>query len=360
MSLIDLVRALFFGNEKYTFKFSNNLLINQLYIDIEQIINIKETVKQGGLFQNHIIISQDINDIINYIECGNRYFLDHCKLKNEFPLELKSNIMRNFFYELSRACRGDLNNGILSNNFKKDDIPIPSYSDEETLQLILKNKNDYYLTFKNAEYWGIIAKKLLYKERPYTLTTIHLSVQYFRDILRLYDIKCKSLGNIINPYSFILTKYDSFVDPIHWQSVESLKLYFHYYPKSSLSQTCLELINLIITALMTANDDLLPKNILKDEIQLRKFIKNVENIHNRLDKVDSSNIPLKLIDVFHRLLAHSKLDYLWTILHLEETKYSSGNNILINMYLKNVELEQENKLLREEIIRIKKMYHANL
>lgn len=358
--LYDLIRALLFGNKKFKLKISNDLLINQLYLDIQRVIDIEEIVEQGGLLKNQTIILQDLDNLINYIERGNKHFLDNCSFKNEFQLELKTCIIRNFYYNLSRVCRGKIDNGILSNNVQKDRIPLPSKSDEETLEHILNNDNSDYLIFKNAEFWGNVAKKLINEERPYVLTEIQLPIQYLRDIQRLYDIKCKSLGNIINPYSLILSKYDFFIDSIHWQSVESFRLYLEHFPESSLSKTCLEFINLIITAIMTADDDLLPKNILNDEIQLRRFIKNIESVHNRIQKVHSSNIPLKTIDVFHRLLALNKYDYMWDILYLEKTRNSNTSNILINMYLKNIELEKENKSLREELINIENKFHANV
>lgn len=357
--LYSLFRSLLFGNRNFQLKPYNNIVINKLVLDIQKIINVEETIRLGGLFRNQTIILQDLEYIIRYIERGNNHFLDKCSLKNKFPLELKSSIVRNFFYNLSRVCRGDLDNGILSNNYKKDIIPISNKLDEETLQHILKNENDYYLSFQNAEFWGMISKRLLQNEKPYNLSSIKLPRTYLKDIQHLYDIKCYSLGKIVNPYSLVLIHYNNFVDPIHWESVKALQLFIEHFPENVFSQTCRDFINLIITAIMTANNELLPKNILKDEIQLRKFIKNIDRIHNRIQKVNSNNTPLKLIDVFHRLLALLKYDYMWDVLNLDENTLPNETNILINMYLKNIELERENKMLREELITIEKKFHAN-
>lgn len=356
--LYILVRSLLFGNKNFQLKPYKNIVINKLVLDIQKVINVEETIRLGGLFRNQIIILQDLENIIRYIERGNNHFLDKSSLKNNFRLELKSSTVRNFFYNLSRVCRGDLDNGLLSNNYKKDTIPVSNKSDEETLQHILKSENDEYLSFQNAEFWGVICKRLLQNEKPYSFSPIKLHANYLRDIQRLYDIKCYSLGKIINPYSLALVPYHNFVDPIHWESVNALHLFIEHFPENVFSQTCKEFINLIITAIMTANNELLPKNILKEEIQIRKFIKNVERIHNRIQKVNSNNTPLKLIDVFHRLLALLKYDYMWDILNLEETTLENENNILINMYLKNIELERENKMLRESLINIEKKFHA--
>lgn len=356
--LYTLLRSLLFGNRNFQLKPYNNIAINKLILDIQKVINVEETIRLGGLFRNQAIISRDLENIIQYIERGNNYYLDKCSLKNKFPLELKSSIARNFFYNLGRVCRGDLDNGILSNNYKKDTIPISNKSDEETLQHILKNESDYYLSFQNAEFWGMISKRLLQNQKPYTLSAMSLPGNYLRDIQRLYDIKCYSLGKIINPYSLVLIPYHNFVDPIHWESVNALQLFIEHFPENALSQTCRKFINLIITAIMTGNNELLPKNILKDEIQLRKFIKNIERIHNRIQKVNSNNTPLKLIDVFHRLLALLKYDYMWDVLNLEEITFQDENNLLINMYLKNIQLERENKILRKDLITIEKKFHA--
>ena len=344
-----LIRAILFGRKNFQLKpYKNSILVNKLFLDLQKIVNIEETIRQGGLLRNYAVILHDLENIINYIERGNRYFFDKCSMKNENPLELKTSIVRNFFYNLNRVCRGNLDNGLVSNNYIKEKIPLPDKTDQETLEHILKSENDAYFVFKNAEFWGIIAKSLIQKERPYTLTPLNLPIQYLRDVQRLYDIKCQSLGKIVDPYSFILTSYESFVDPIHWQSVESLKLFIEHFPENTFSKTCRDFINLIITAIMTANDNLLPPKILKDEMQLRKFIKNVENIHNRIEKVSGTSTPLKLIDIFHRLLALLKYDYMWDVICLEETTGFS-DTILMSMYLKNIELERENKLLREEL-----------
>lgn len=357
--LYTLFRSLLFGNRNFQLKPYNNIVINKLVLDLQKIINVEETIRLGGLFRNQTIILQDLENIIRYIERGNNHFLDKCSLKNKFPLELKSSIVRNFFYNLSRVCRGDLDNGILSNNYKKDIIPIANKSDEETLQHILKNDNDYYLSFQNAEFWGMISKRLLQNEKPYNLSPIQLPKKYLKDIQHLYGIKCYSLGKIVNPYSLVLIHYNNFVDPIHWESVKALQLFIEHFPENNFSKTCRDFINLIITAIMTANNELLPKNILKDEIQLRKFIKNIDRIHNRIQKVNSNNTPLKLIDIFHRLLALLKYDYMWDVLNLDENTVPNETNILINMYLKNIELDRENKMLREQLLTIEKKFHAN-
>lgn len=356
--LYTLIRSLLFGNKNFELKPYKNIVINKLVLDIQKIINVEETIRLGGLFRNQTIIIRDLENIIRYIERGNKYFLDKCSIKNKFPLELKSSIVRNFFYNLNHVCRGDLENGILSNNYKKETLPILNKSDEETLEHILKNENVYYLSFQNAEFWGMLSKRLLQNEKPYQLSPIQIPSNYLRDIQRVYEIKCYSLGKIINPYSLVLAPYHNFVDPIHWESVNSLQLFIEHFPENAFSQTCKKFINLIITAIMTANNELLPKNILKDENQLRKFIKNVESIHHRIQKVKSNNTPLKLIDVFHRLLALLKYDYMWDILSLEETTFQNETNILINMYLKNIELERENRMLRENLINIEKQFHA--
>lgn len=356
--LYALLKFLLFGNKNFHLKPSKNITINKLVLDIQKVINVEETIRSGGLLRNQTIILRDLDNIIRYIERGNKHFLDKCSIKNKVPLEIKSSIVRNFFYNLNHVCRGDLENGILSNNYKKDVIPVANKSDEETLEHILQKDNDYYLSFENAEFWGMISKRLLQNENPYNLTPIQLPSNYLRDIQHLYDIKCYSLGEIINPYSLVLTPYHNFVDSIHWESVKALQLFIEHFPENAFSRTCKEFINLIITAIMTANNELLPENILNDEMQLRKFIKNVERIHNRIQKVKSNNTPLKLIDVFHRLLALLKYDYMWDALSLEEMTFQKEKNILINMYLKNVELERENKMLRENLINIEKKFHA--
>lgn len=356
--LYKFLRALLFGSKHFEIQSSSScMLINQLFADLQKVINVKETIEKGGLLQNKLLIINDLENLIKYIELGNQYFIDKCHGKQNSPVEINSSAVRYFYYNLSRVCRGNLENGALSNMYFKDTIPLPEQTDQETLEYILTNANDSYLVFKNAEFWGTVAKKLLQKEKSYIPSLIKSPIKYLRDIQQMYDIKCKALGKIINPYSLKLVSYNAHVDPVHWQSVESLKLFLKYFPENNLSRTCRELINLIIKAIMNADENLLPKGILDDEIQVRKFIKNIENVHCRIEQVKSSNVPLKVIDVFHRLLALLRYDYMWEDVHLKEEEKEPPNTILINMYLKNIELERENKSLREELKDIEKKLH---
>lgn len=355
--LYKFLRALLFGSKKFEIQSNSCMLINQLFTDLQKVINVKETIEKGGLLQSQLMIINDLENIIQYIERGNQYFIDKCHAKQNSSVEIKSSAVRYFYYNLSRVCRGNLENGALSNNYFEDTIPLPEKTDQETLEYILTNAHDIYLVFKNAEFWGAITKRLLQKEKSYIPSLIKSPVKYLRDIQQMYDIKCETLGKIINPYSLKLVSYNAYVDPIHWQSVESLKLFIKYFPENTLSRTCRELINLIINAIINADDKLLPKGILDDEIQLRKFIKNIENVHYRIEQVKSSNAPLKVIDVFHRLLALLRYDYMWEEVHLKEEEDSTPHNILINMYLKNIELQRENTSLRKTLKDIEKKWH---
>lgn len=360
--LYKFLRALLFGSKHFAIQSSSCMLINQLLADIHKVVNVKETIENGGLLQSQLIMVNDLENIIKYIERGNQYFIDKCHAEHNSSVEIKSSTVRYFYYNLSRACRGNLENGALSNMYFEDTIPLPEKTDQETLENILTSAHDVYLVFKNAEFWGTVAKKLLQKEKSYIPSLIKSPVKYLRDIQQMYDIKCEALGKIINPYSLKLVAHHSHVDPIHWQSVESLKMFIKHFPENNLSRSCSELINLILKAIMNADDTLLPKGILEDETQLRKFMKNIDNVHYRIEQVKSSNVPLKVIDVFHRLLALLRYDYMWEDVHLEEKEGIDGtpNNILINMYFKNIRLERENKSLRKELRDIEKKLHINL
>lgn len=346
--LHEFIRALLFGNKTFYLTPGENVLINQLLIDIRKKIDVEETIRKGGLFDNHLIIMKDLDKIINFIERGNKYFFDKYSIKNE-TINLESSLVRTFFHNLNRVCRADIDDGVISNKYKRTPIPIPEKSDEETLEHLLKNETDNYLTFQNAEFWGIVAKNLIQKQRPYKVLRIGSPLIHLKNIQCMYNMKCQSLGEIINPYSFTLVPYNSFVDPIHWQSVKALKLFIEHFPENNLSRTCRELVNATVKSIMKAEEDLLPKNILDDEIQLLKFIKNIERIHNKIEKVESPDTPLKVIDVIHRLLALLQYDYMWESLTLSTTTDMKSSNILINMYLKNAELERENKLLHQKL-----------
>lgn len=356
----NFMRDLLFGNIRFKFKPTSDILMNQLLIDVRRYIDIEETIRQGGLFYHKLHIISDLDTIITYIDRGNKYLLDSKEIKNDKSIEFKSTLIREFFYKLSSVCRGNLDVGVISNNYAKQSLPLPEKVDEETLQHIINNDNDVYLVFKNAHFWGTVAKNVIQQQKIYTLSSVQIPIKYFKSIEHVYDIKCQSLGKIVDPFSFILTHYESYVDPIHWESVEALKMFVEHFPENNLSRSVKEFVNLIIYAILTANDDLLPKNILDNELQIRKFIKNMENIDNRIEKVVSNHMPVKVIDVFHRLLALVKYDYMWDSINISEVESSKPSNILINMYLKNTKLERENKLLRQHLMNIENKFHSNI
>lgn len=315
--LNDFVNSLLFGKSKY--KIPNNVQIHRLVLDIEKYVNVLNTIQTGGLLLSNYIVNNDLDNILKYLEKANACYYDGLK-KNPIDLKLKSYIVKVFFNQLSFICKGNLEHGVTANSF----IP--------------KNRIDNDENKKSLD-------QLLQQEMPklsLQMEDLNLSNKTLQNVLKLYDIKCKSMGTILDPFTLVLTPQHLFVDPVHWESVKSLKHFLNHYPENALTKVIKELLKETILSIINVDETLLP-DIVNDD-HLHKFIQNVNVIHNRIEKVESAKKPPKLIDVFQRLLALVKLDKLWISEDWPSRKEKEC--FFCNLYIKNVELENENKLLR--------------
>lgn len=312
MPIIKFMRALLFGKTNY--EIPNHIFIQQLLIDIEKHIHVKEVIQNGGLLISHSILNQDLNTILNYLKEGN----DGGEPE---PIKLKSLVAKNFFYELTGLCKGDLKFGIVANSYE-----IERRQDWKTLDDLIRN--DSFLTLPLLG-----------------LETLTLSNHLLKRAVTLYDIKCKSLGRLVDPFSFILAPQEDYVDAIHWKTEDSLVQFCRHYPRNLLSIQVKQLLKSTITKFLNGEDVLF--DLLS--LELKKFIQNINFLNEKIEKVEVNHAPPKLIDLFQRLLAKFKLDYLWlqdTNVTREEEKQDHFITLLFN---KNVELERENALLRNII-----------
>ncbi|GFT47350.1 uncharacterized protein NPIL_605941 [Nephila pilipes] len=176
MSLVKLnefIHSLLFGNKNY--EAPNDLFVNQLVLQLSKNnIDVKQTVRTGGLLLSLYVIQKDLEDILKYIKHGNSIFYDKCIDSNP-SLQLKSFLIDNFFKELSSICRGDLELGATANS----SIP--------------ENEEKFY-------------------ERDNKCVSNSPPLKQYHNAVKLYDIKCKSIGKIMDPFKFVLTPHTMFVD----------------------------------------------------------------------------------------------------------------------------------------------------
>lgn len=306
--LNEFIRALLFGHTAY--KIPKDEVIHQLVFDINT--NVQEIIENGGLLSS---ITQDLENVITYLKEGNAHFHDGAKLPS---LKLTSNIVKSFCNELSVLSRGNLDLGIVANSYQQQ-----VEKDLKFLDTLVRKESVLKLPLQGLE-------------------KINIPNKMFQDVIILYDVKCKALGRIIDPFSLVLTSHDGFVDSIHWKSEKALKLFCSHFPKNALSIQIKNLLKSTVTSLLNADQESLD---LLDNIEYKKFIQNINFINERVEKVELKHAPPKLIDLFHRLLALSKLDTLWIQEDIPIHK-PEQDHFVYNLYFKNVELERENELLK--------------
>ncbi|GFR32559.1 uncharacterized protein TNCT_455561 [Trichonephila clavata] len=310
MSLVKLnkfIHSLLFGNKNY--EIPNDLFVNQLKLQLEKNnINVKQTIQFGGLLLSNYVIQKDLQDILMYIKHGNSIYYDKCIDKNQ-SLNLKSFIANNFFSELSSICRGDLEYGATANSS------------------VLENKEKFF-------------------ERDDKCISLNPPLKHYHNAIKLYDIKCKSIGKIVDPFKFVLTPHSTYVDYVHWESEDNLKEFLIHYPIHPLSVSVKNLLESVFKSIIFADENILPKGIFEEEKQIKLFLENINIINERIEKVDGKNAPPKLIDLIHRLLAKVKLDTLWLDVNFVEKTTNTSEN---HLYIKLADLENENRLLRAAI-----------
>lgn len=316
MKLNNFIRAVLFGQKDFQLPF--DIKLHQLFIDLDKYIDVESTIRNGGVLLEPYVIAKDLENVLRYLEKGNQYFYDGLGEKNSV-LKLQSSTINNFFNELSSICKGNLEFGATANTFTPPQL---SKQERKTLDTLLREKIPI-------------------------LKPLDIPKSKLNDFLKLYDIKCHSMGKIIDPFSLVLAPQQSYVDSIHWESEQTLKKFIQNFPQNQLSIIIKKLLYSSIMSILDAKEELLPKAILTEENQIIKFIQNVKAIDRNIEKVQDSNTPPTLIDLFHRLLAMVKLDKMWIAENLPTLE--KEDVFILNLYIKNVELENENKLLRNMI-----------
>lgn len=304
--LNEFIRALLFGHVDY--KIPKDNVVQQLVEDMNT--NVQEIIRNGGLLD----ITGDLDTITQFLEECNAHF--HYGSEPPPVLHLKSNIAKMFFNQLSVICKGNVELGIVANSYQKQKELDLTYIED-----MIRNKSVVTLPLQGLE-------------------QVHLTNNIFKNVLILYDVKCKSLGRVIDPFSLVLSHHQDHADAVHWQSKESLKMFCRHYPKHKLAIEINNLLKSSLTAILNADEEMLPFELNNE---FRKFFYNVNFINERVEKVETKYTPPKLIDLFLRLLALTKMDNLWIQENIPPPPQS--NQYVLDLYLKNVELTRENELL---------------
>lgn len=308
----EFARALLFGREYY--EIPNHILIQQLVMDLDKHVHVKEAIQNGGLLLSSTTVNQDLNTILNYLKEG----VDGRDDERHKPIKLKSQIAKNFFNQLSALCKGDLKYGIVANSYE-----MQRQQDWKAIDDMIRNES-------------FVTLPLLGLENP------KISDNMLRRAVTLYDLKCKSLGRLVDPFSFVLAPQLDYVDAVHWKTDESLVQFCERYSRNPLA---LRIRNLLDS---TLRDFLNGKEALPLlTLETRTFLRNINHLNEKIEKVESDRAPPKLVDLFQRLLALLRLDHLWTrepaIVVREEKE---ADPFVAHLFGKNLELERENALLK--------------
>lgn len=312
MSLLkynEFIRSLLFGHAYY--EIPNHIYVQQIILDVEKYINVKETIQNGGLLFSVQNIEQDFQSMLQYLkECNEG--------SDPEPLKLKTVIAKNFFHELSIICQGDLKLGIVAKTHEKQ------------IERNLKTLDD---AIRNESF---IKVPLL------GLENIVITNSLIKKAMILYDLKCKSLGRLVDPFSFVLAFQQGYVDSIHWKTEESLVSFCVHAPRNPLAIQISNIVKSTLYKFLNGEQfHFLP-------IELNKFLQNINYLNDRIEKVESKYMPPKLIDLFQRMLAMLKMDYLWS----NETitmPNSVKDFFIVDVFNRNIELERENALLKNII-----------
>lgn len=305
----EFARALLFGREYY--EIPNHILIQQLVMDVEKHVHVKEAIQNGGLLLSSATVNHDLNAILGYLKEG----VDG---GDERPIKLKSRIAKNFFHQLSVLCRGDLKYGIVAVSHE-----MQRQQDWKAIDDLIRNES-------------FVTLPLLGLENP------KISDNLLMRAVTLYDLKCKSLGRLVDPFSFVLAPQLDYVDAVHWKTDESLLQFCTHYPRNPLAARIRNLLDSTLFQFMNGEE----QRLLLLSPETRTFLRNVNHLNEKIEKVESDRAPPKLIDLFQRLLAMLRLDHLWTREPVVVREEEKTDPLVVHLFGRNLELERENVLLK--------------
>lgn len=288
---------------------------------ISKGIDIKHTMENGGLTMKSYYVAGDLEKLVDYFD----------KEPDDYPV-FETRPIASVFNQLLI---------ILKRPKQVDAWQLPCRTDSDILKSILENKAETEnLPYKDAEFWGKLAYNVLNHRRPPSdLAPLHHpSATYLKNVVRLYDVTCKSLGKIANPFDMVLVPRRDYVHPVFFKD---LKAFLRLYPNHALSAS---IRNSVDESMELFLDARLPTFCGNENA--RAFMNNVSVVHEAVRKVDDENVPPKVIDVFQRLLALSGQDHLWQTQPLQKSERNERSPMdLFHLYEKIYYLEKQNHLL---------------
>lgn len=224
---------------------------------------------------------------------------------------------------------------LASSSSCNDDEP-ESSTDQETLQQILNRPDKDHYHYRDADFWGRLATRLLHHHRPPgTFSVIdNVPMQYLRHAQRLYDVTVKRLGKLVDPFTMVMVPANEYIDPIYWRNTEGLDRFLEEHPSHPFAKT-------IRSRTSRLADRLLNAEPIPDDPRLDQISRNIEIVHREIRKVDGFDRPPKLVDVFHRLLALTNMDHLWSPVTLAKNEAEEVSSSQLRLYEKIHQLEKE-------------------
>lgn len=346
--ITQFIKSLILGKTDNDVNYYSNLtenIIQNVKNELDAHLNLQNYINHGGLFGEIQQIKKDLETLTALLQNKNKHFYNQNSIDLQSDTieeehEFSSSIIRDFYKDLCKTCKGNLDFGCSSNRFIYQSLfdiyyknancsppqifvkfiqPLPhEVTNAELLETIMSNKEiDFTVKFNNEDtyFWFTLAKNVIQRNvrdvSPITILKV-TPTQYLKDIQILYQLKCKALNKIVNPYSMELITQDE-VNPLHWATSEHLHHFVQHYPGHELSRSVKYLCLKTTSAMLNANIDDLPVNLFDSDIQnhLATFIKNINAIDNDIPTVNSSVIPPKTVDVLIRMLVLIGKDNLW-------------------------------------------------
>ncbi|GBN88175.1 hypothetical protein AVEN_167041-1 [Araneus ventricosus] len=321
--LVEWIKHLLFGGGYVSAPFEIQNLIQKLN---SKGIDIEEVMKSDGLTMKSYDIAGDLEKLLDYFD----------KEPEDYPV-FKTRHIASIFNQLLVILKRPQKNETWQ-------LPDLTKTDSDILKSILENKaENENLPYQDVNFWGKIAFRLLNHRRPPSdlIPLKQPSAKYLQNIIRLYDVTCKTIGIIIDPFDMVLVPRHEYVDPVF---LTDLKVYLQLYPDHSLFKSIRRLLDEIVELFLDAK---VPSFFHNERLQT--FMNNVSIVHEEIRKVEDEKIPPKLIDIFQRLLALSSKDYLWHTELLQNThKSEKDNELSLHLYRlheKIYYLEKQNRLL---------------
>lgn len=301
-------------------------------------VSVSHVMRHGGLVDSYSLLVGDLDRCLEHFE------------RNDAPT-IQTGAAKRFYNHLTVALARQRK----EEEDEKQSATSPGPKDSEIFESILRGDDaSVRYQYTSPQYWGELARRLLNDHRSVRglMPLNSIPDKYIRHAVRLYDVTIKTVGRLVDPLTmYLLPDRTLYVDPGHFGSAESLEAFLLHRQNHPLSESIRRLLHRCVDELLKGQI----LSILGKHESLERFLTNVLVVHNYLHQVTGEDEPPRLVDVFQRLLAMTKLDYLWQQQHSRDTFYvrteeSSGpRSVVFQLTSKIVQLEKQNAFLMEHL-----------